>query len=292
MTELAQLVVSGLATGAIYAIAAMGFTLLWQTSGAINFAQGEFVMLPGFFMLGFLLVPNMPLLGAFLLTVLLSALVLGWGFKRGIVDPMLRHGVLPLVIATIALGIALKHIVKVAYSVEAQPFPNLFPPGVWKAGGVAVSIHDIGVLAVTLVLVGGLQLFLARTTTGRAMQAVAQNQDAARILGIDVPRMILLTFIINGILAATAALLVTPIYLAKFDLGESLGLKAFYAAIIGGFNQMRGALVGGLLIGVLENLSAAYVSHQYKDAVALVLFVAIILFRPAGLLGKSEERRV
>src|SRR5512138_3672598 len=101
MTELAQLVVSGLATGAIYAIAAMGFTLLWQTSGAINFAQGEFVMLPGFFMLGFLLVPNMPLLGAFLLTVILSAIVLGWGFKRGIVDPMLRHGVLPLVIATI-----------------------------------------------------------------------------------------------------------------------------------------------------------------------------------------------
>jgi branched-chain amino acid transport system permease protein len=124
------------------------------------------------------------------------------------------------------------------------------------------------------------------------MQAVAQNQDAARILGIDVPRMILLTFVINAVLAATAALLVTPIYLAKFDLGESLGLKAFYAAIIGGFNQMRGALLGGLLIGVLENLSAAYVSHQYKDAVALVLFVAIILFRPEGLLGKPEERRV
>lgn len=292
MTELAQLLVSGLATGAIYAIVAMGFTLLWQTSGTINFAQGEFVMVPGFLMLGFLLVPGMPLLLAFALAVFVSAVVLGAGFKRAVVDPMIRHGVLPLVIATIALGIALKHMVKVSYSVEAQPFPNLFPDGVWRAGGVALSLHDVGVLAVTAALVVALQLFLARTTTGRAMQAVAQNPEAARVLGIDVGRMILLTFVINAALAATAALLVTPIYLAKFDLGEALGLKAFYAAIIGGFNQVRGALVGGLLVGVLENLAAAYVSHEYKDAVALVLFVAVILFRPEGLVGRREERRV
>jgi branched-chain amino acid transport system permease protein len=121
---------------------------------------------------------------------------------------------------------------------------------------------------------------------------VAQNPEGARVLGLDVERMIKLTFVINAVLATAAALLVAPVYLAKFDLGEVLGLKAFFAAIIGGLNQMRGALVGGLLLGVVENFAAAYVSAQYKDAVALALFVIVILFRPEGLVGRVEERKV
>ena len=141
-------------------------------------------------------------------------------------------------------------------------------------------------------IVIGLQLFLNRTVTGRAMQAVAQNTDAARVLGINVQRMVLYTFLINAVLAVVAALLVTPIYLAKFDMGESIGLKAFYAAIIGGFNQTRGALLGGVLVGVLENLTGAYVSPAYKEGVALLLFLVVIIFRPEGLLGKAEERKV
>src|SRR6185312_14949862 len=131
-----------------------------------------------------------------------------------------------------------------------------------------------------------------RTLTGRAMQAVAQNTDAARVLGIDVNRMVLYTFLINAALATVAALLVTPTYLAKFDMGDSIGLKAFYAAIIGGFNQTRGALLGGVLVGVLENLVGHYVAPSYKEGVALMLFLVVIVFRPEGLLGKTEERKV
>jgi len=291
ITELLQLVLSGLAVGAIYALVAMGFTLLWQTSGTINFAQGEFVMLPAFLMLGAIVALGLPLWAGFLLALALSAALLGAGFKRGVVDPMIRHGVLPLVIATIALGIAMRHAVKVIYSAEAQPFPALFPDGVLRLAGIVLSWADLGSFAVAAALILGLQLFLARSLTGRAMQATAQNAELARVLGVDVDRMILYTFLINAGLAAAAALLVTPVYLAKFDMGEALGLKAFYAAIIGGFNQMRGALVGGLLVGVLESLSAAYISHQYKDAVALVLFVAVILWRPEGLMGRAEARR-
>ena len=124
------------------------------------------------------------------------------------------------------------------------------------------------------------------------MQAVAQNTEAARVLGIDVKRMVLYTFLINAALAVVAALLITPTYLAKFDMGDSIGQKAFFAAIIGGFNQTRGALLGGVLIGVLENLVGFYVSPAYKEGVALMLFLVVILFRPEGLLGKAEERKV
>ena len=147
-----------------------------------------------------------------------------------------------------------------------------------------------GLLA--LLIVVGTQAFLARTVTGRAMQAVAQNTESASVLGINVPRMIFYTFAINAVLACAAALLVTPTYLAKFDMGESLGTKAFFAAIIGGFNNSRGALLGGLIVGVSENLAAAYISPAYKDAVALVIFMVVILFKPQGLLGKKEERKV
>jgi branched-chain amino acid transport system permease protein len=141
-------------------------------------------------------------------------------------------------------------------------------------------------------VVFGVQAFLAKTVTGRAMQAVAQNTESATVLGINVPKMIFYTFAINAVLAVVAAILVTPVYLAKFDMGDSLGTKAFFAAIIGGFNNSRGALLGGLIVGVSENLAAAYISPSYKDAVALVVFMVVILFRPQGLLGRKEERKV
>jgi branched-chain amino acid transport system permease protein len=291
LTDFLQLFISGLATGSIYALAALGFTLLWQASGTINFAQGEFVMLPAFMMLVFAAL-KLPLLVSFVLTCSVAVLVLGWAFKRGLADPLLRFGMMPIVVATIGLAIALRNGVRAGYSAEAHPFPSLFADKLFNVAGVTVTLADIGTLAFALVLVLGTQAFLARTVTGRAMQAVAQNTDSATVLGIDVPRMIFYTFAINAVLACAAALLVTPTYLAKFDMGESLGTKAFFAAIIGGFNNSRGALLGGLIVGVCENLAAAYISPTYKDAVALVIFMAVILFKPQGLLGRRVERKV
>jgi len=292
LEQLAQLVISGLATGSIYALAAMGFTLLWQASGTINFAQGEFVMLPAFIILAGMEWFGLPLYASFLLALLISSLLLGLAFKRMLVDPMIRHGVLPLIIATIALGIFLSEGVKTFYSAEAQPFPDLLPEGLFRVGGVVVSYHDIGVMAVALVLIIALQLFLSRTMTGRAMQATAQNPETARVLGVNIERMILYTFVINAVLVTVAAILVTPVYLAKFDNGASLGLIAFIAAIVGGFNQMRGALLGGLMIGVINNLTVAYLSAAYRDAIPLILLIVVILFKPEGLLGRREERTV
>jgi branched-chain amino acid transport system permease protein len=291
MTDFLQLFLSGMATGSIYAVAALGFTLLWQASGTINFAQGEFVMLPAFIMLGFNAL-GAPLLVSFVLTCGVAVLVLGWGFKRGIADPLLRFGMMPIVVATIGLAIAMRSFVRAGFSAEAHPFPSLFADKLFNIAGVTVTLADVGTLALSLLLVLGTQAFLAKTVTGRAMQAVAQNTDSATVLGINVPRMIFYTFAVNALLACAAALLVTPTYLAKFDMGESLGNKAFFAAIIGGFNNSRGALLGGLIVGVCENLAAAYISPTYKDAVALVIFMLVILFKPQGLLGKKAERKV
>ena len=291
MGDFVQLIVSGTATGAIYALAALGFTLLWQAAGVINFAQGEFVMLPAFAMLFFIAV-GAPLWLSFLLTCAVAAVVLGAGFKRLIVDPLIKHGVIPLVIATLGLSIAVKSSVRAGYSAEAHPFPSPFPAGQFSLAGINVSYADVGTLFLAGAIVVGLQAFLNKTVTGRAMQAVAQNTEAAKVLGIDVRRMVLYVFVINAVLAVVAALLITPTYLAKFDMGDSIGQKAFFAAIIGGFNQTRGALLGGVLIGILENLVGFYISPAYKEGVALVLFMLVILFRPEGLLGKSEERKV
>src|SRR6266568_4502232 len=246
MSNLLDLLLAGLATGAIYAIVAVGFTLLWQTSQTINFAQGEFVMLPAFLMLA-ATHAGAPFWLAILIGILLSMLLLGLAFKLLLVDPMLRHGVLPLAIATLALAIA---------------------------------------------TVIGLTLLLNRTSIGHQMQAAAQNPTVARIIGVPVERMILLTFLINAFLVALASLLITPIYLAKFSSGEVLGLAAFIAAIVGGFNSIRGAIAGGLLIGIVDNLAAAYVSTQYRAAVPMILLIVIILLRPQGLLGRAEERTV
>jgi branched-chain amino acid transport system permease protein len=291
MSNLLDLLIAGLATGAIYAIVAVGFTLLWQTSQTINFAQGEFVMLPAFLMLA-AMHAGVPFWLAIIIGMLLSMLLLGLGFKLLLVDPMLRHGVLPLAIATMALAIGIKEAVKQFFSAEASPFPSIVPAGDIAILGRQVSVQSLGVLALAIAAVIGLTALLNRTSIGHQMQATAQNPVVARIIGIPVERMILLTFLINAFLVALASILITPIYLAKFSSGEVLGQAAFIAAIVGGFNQVRGAIAGGLLIGVVDNLAAAYVSTQYRAAVPMILLIAIILLRPQGLLGRAEERTV
>ncbi len=292
MAEFFQLLVSGLATGSIYALAAVGFTLLWQASKVINFAQGEFVMLPAFFILIGTQVLGWNFIVALLFALICTLVLLGYFFKRVIIDPMLPHGVLPIVIATIALGIVMRDSVKEFYSAEAQPFPAVFSEETVSVFGAVISVQDIAILITSLAAITLLQVFLTRTRTGRCMQATAQNRAVAEILGVNVKRMILYTFLINAALALMASVLISPIYLAKFSNGQSIGLIAFIAAIVGGFNQVRGALVGGLLIGVIDNLSAAYISAEYRTAFPLILLIIIILVRPQGLLGTAEERTV
>lgn len=292
MAEFVAFLIAGIATGAIYALAAIGFTLVWQTSQTINFAQGEFVMLPAVLVLLAIKLLGAPLWLGALVGIVAFILVFGVGFKLIVVDPMIRHGVLPLAIATMALSTIMKEGAKDGFSAEAQNFPSFVPTDTVEILGAAVSLQHVAIIVVALAAIGLLQWFVGGTKLGRQMQATAQNPTVARILGIPVERMVLLTFVINAALAVVASVLISPLYLAKFSNGETIGLFAFIAAIVGGFNQVRGALVGGLLIGVVDSLAAAYVSTQYRLAVPLILLVVIILLKPEGLMGRKEERRI
>ena len=283
-----QLFIKGLSLGAVYALIAIGFSLLWQTSRTINFAQGEFVTLPAFLMVLLALVLKVPFGIALILTIIISGFVLGYLMNRLLVRPLIEEGVLPLVVATIALGFMMRDSLIVAWTPEALYFPSLVPKKPLHLGDATFSVVDLWNIFVATLIICGLHLFVKRTKTGKALQAVSQNRDVANILGINAPKMILLAFMINAVIAAFSAILIAPIYMVKYDMGVELGLKAFYAAIIGGFNQTRGALLGGLLVGLIETFTAAYISTHYKGAFVLIVLMVVILFKPEGLLGEKE----
>jgi branched-chain amino acid transport system permease protein len=283
-----QVLIGGLSIGAVYALVAVGFCLVWQTSRTINFAQGEFIAMPAFLILLFCKTFNLSLLLALSLTVIITPLILGVVMKRTIVQPLLKAGILPLVVATLALSILLRNSF-VLYTKESEAIPSIISRESVNFGKIVLSYLDIGTIAFTILIIIGLQLFVRRTKLGKAMQAVSQNRETANIVGINVSKIITLTFIINAIFATMAAILIAPVYMVKYDMGILLGLKAFYSAIIGGFNQVKGALLGGILVGVIETFTAAYLSTQYKQVVLLVILIVVILVKPEGLLGTKEE---
>jgi branched-chain amino acid transport system permease protein len=289
VTDFIQLLVAGISIGSIYAMTAIGFVLLWQTSNTINFAQGEFVVLPAFTMVLFLMVFRLPFAAAMLATVLVSTLLLGLLVKEVIVARLLQMGVLPLVIATIGLSLLIRYSLQQFWTPLALPFPPLFSRVPIRLATILLSWEELMNVLCAGIIIGALHLFITRTKLGWAMQAVAQNRTLAAVLGLDVSRLVTFTFMLNAALTAVAAVLIAPVYLVKYDIGISLGLKAFYAAIIGGFNQIRGALLGGLLVGVVETFSAAYVSSQFRDAFALVILIAVLLLKPEGIWGVKEE---
>jgi branched-chain amino acid transport system permease protein len=289
VTDFVQLLVAGVAIGSIYAMAAIGFVLLWQTSNTINFAQGEFVVVPAFAMVLFFIVFQLPFVAALLATVLLSTVLLGLLVKEVLVTRLLRMGVLPLVIATIGLSLLIRYSLQQFWTPLALPFPPLFSREPIRLATLVLSWEDLMNVLMAGLVIGALHLFITRTKLGWAMQAVAQNRTLATVLGINVSRLVTITFVLNAALTAVAAILIAPVYLVKFDIGVGLGLKAFYAAIIGGFNQIRGALLGGLLVGVVETLAATYISSHFRDAFALAILIAVLLLKPEGLWGVKEE---
>ncbi len=289
MTDILQLFVAGVSFGSIYAMAAIGFVLLWQTSKTINFAQGEFVTVPAFAMVLFLTVFHLPFGVALVATVIVSILLLGLLVKKLLVERLLRMGVLPIVIATIGLSMLIRYSLQQFWTPLALPFPPVFSAGPIRVGGVIFSSEDLLNVLTAAFVIATLQLFIRRTKLGWAMQAVAQNRDLAAVLGINVSRLVGLTFMLNAALAAAAAILIAPVYLVKYDMGIGIGLNAFYAAIIGGFNQIRGALLGGLLVGLVETYSAAYFSNEFRDSFIMAILIGVLLLKPEGIWGIREE---
>jgi len=286
-----QFLLSGLTTGSTYALIAIGFSLIHNATGIVNFAQGEFVMLGGMFMVTFLSLLRLPMPLAFFLTVL-SVAAIGLLLERGPIRRARSKEILILVMITVGASIFIKGLSMLLWGKNPMTLPPFSGEAPIVFLGAAVMPQSIWTFAITVFVVAGLNYFFKGTVTGKAMRAVAASRRSALLTGIPVDRMILLSFTLSGALGAVAGMILTPITTTSYDVGVMLGLKGFSAAILGGYGSMPGAVVGGLLLGILESLSAGLISSEYKDALAFLVLLTVLFFKPSGILGRGRLRRV
>lgn len=290
MAELLQFAFSGLTVGAIYALVALGFTLIYKASDIINFAQGEFVMLGGMTTV-FAAQAGIPLPFAALLAVIATTAI-GLALHRFAVAPARGAAPVALIMITIGASIFLRGVAQIVFDKRFHSLPSLFGNDPIKFGGAAILPQSLVVLASAALIVFVLWLFIERTMLGKAVIATAANRLAARLIGVDTRSIVDFSFAVSATIGAIAGILITPIALTSYDAGTLLALKGFAAAMLGGIGSAPGAVVGGLLIGMIEALSAGYVSSNYKDAVAFLTILGVLIFIPHGLFGRAKVERV
>jgi len=290
MADFLQFCFSGLTVGAVYALVALGFTLIVNASDVINFAQGEFVMLGGMAAV-FLAMAGVPLPWAALIAVLATVAV-GLVLYRLAIEPARGASAVTLIMITIGASIFLRGAAQVVFDKRFHSLPHVLGSDPIRLGGAAIMPQSLVVLAGAAVIVVLLWLFVDRTLLGKAVIATAANRLAARLVGIDTRRIVGLSFAVSAAIGAVAGILVTPITLTSYDVGTLLALKGFAAAMLGGIGSAPGAVLGGLMLGMLEAFSAGYLSSKYKDAVAFLVILAVLLAMPQGLLGRGRVERV
>lgn len=283
---LSQYFISGLTNGAIYALIALGFGIIFNSTTIINFAQGEFVMLGAMCAISiYHLVPSLPL--AFAGGVIIVSLV-GLVFERLALRPVGEASPLTLIIITVGAGVFLKGVAMLLWGKESYTLPPFSGEAPLHLGPATLLPQNLWVLGLTLVLVLALEAFFRLTLMGKAMRACAYNPRAARLVGIPASRMVQLSFALSALLGAGAGILIAPLTLGVYDMGTILGLKGFAAAIIGGLGSLLGGVLGGLLLGLAESFTSGLISSGYKDAVAFLLLLVVLFLRPRGLLGGRE----
>ena len=287
MAELLQFVFSGLTVGAIYALVALGFTLIYKASDIINFAQGEFVMLGGMTTV-FVAHAGVPLPLAALIAIIATT-VIGLALHRFAIEP--ARGATSVMI-TIGASIFLRGTAQIVFDRRFHSLPPLLSADPIQFGGAAILPQSLVVLTTATVIVVVLWLFIERTILGKAVIATAANRLAARLVGIDTGRIVAISFAVSAAMGAIAGVLITPITLTSYDMGTLLALKGFAAAMLGGIGSAPGAVVGGLLIGMFEALAAGYLSSNYKDAVAFLIILIVLVAIPQGLFGRAKIERV
>ena len=290
MAEFLQFAFSGLTVGAVYALVALGFTLIYNASDVVNFAQGEFVMLGGMTTV-FLALMGVPLPLAALLAVLVAVAV-GLALHRFAIEMARGANVVVLIIITIGASIFLRGVAQVVFDKNFHSLPPLFGNEPFRFGGAAILPQSLVVLAGAVIIVALLWAFIDRTLFGKAVIATAANRLAARLVGIDTRRIVGFSFAVSAAIGAVAGILATPITLTSYDVGTMSALKGFAAAMLGGIGSAAGAVVGGVLLGLFEAFAAGYLSSQYKDAVAFLVILAVLFARPQGLFGRGSVERV
>jgi branched-chain amino acid transport system permease protein len=288
--QLAQYLLSGLTVGAIYALVALGFSIIYNASHVINFAQGEFVMIGGMATVS-LLGAGLPLALAALGAVALAALI-GMALARFAVQPARGASVVTLIIITIGAAILLRGLASIVWDKRIHALPAFSGDAPIALAGATLAPQSLWVIGVTALAVAALWGFFNRTLAGKAILAVSHNRLAAQLMGISVQRVLLVSFALSAALGALAGILIGPITFTSWDVGVMLGLKGFAAAILGGMGSGPGAVVGGLTLGLLESLGAGYLSSAYKDAIAFIVMLAVLMLMPGGLLGGRATERV
>ena len=289
--QLIQYIFTGVTVGSIYALVALGFNIIYNVTEIINFAQGEFMMLGGLIMVFFAAIVHLPLPLSFLLTVVVVTGV-GALMERLTINPLKNATVLTMIIVTIAVSILLKGIAMFTWGKDPYilpPFSRAEPIFIF---GAAIQTQTLWVLFMTAVVVVLLSLFFKKTRYGKAMLACADNPEAARLVGIKVNIMVLISFALSAAIGAVAGAVITPISLMEYDRGALLGLKGFGAAVLGGLGSFYGAVVAGFFLGIIESLCAGLLSSGYKDAVALLLLLLVLFVRPSGLFGNVEASKI
>ena len=286
LAPLLQYFISGLTNGAIYALIALGFGIIFNTTTIINFAQGEFVMLGAMCAISiYHLAPSLPL--AFLGGVIIVSLV-GLAFERLALRPVGEASPLTLIIITVGAGVFLKGVAMLLWGKESYTLPPFSGEAPLHLGPATILPQNLWVLGLMLALVLALEAFFRLTLTGKAMRACAYNLRAARLVGIAASRMVQLSFALSALLGAGAGILIAPLTLGVYDMGTMLGLKGFAAAIIGGLGSLLGGVLGGLLLGLAESFTSGLISSGYRDAVAFLLLLVVLFLRPRGLLGGRQ----
>jgi branched-subunit amino acid ABC-type transport system permease component len=290
MAEFLQFIFAGLTTGAVYALAALGFTIIYNASGVINFAQGDFLML-GAMISAAMTQAHVPLLAALPAAALLTMIV-GGLIQRFAIRPAGNADVVSLIIITIGASLFIQGVVLIVMDRNQHSLPAFSGDHTLRVAGAFVQPQALWVWGVVAVLVIAVALFFRTTLSGKAMLAVAFNRDAARLVGINVQKVLLISFCLSALLGGVAGIVAAPITTTNYEIGLMFGLKGFVAATLGGLGSGVGAVIGGLLVGLLEAFVAGYVSSAYKDVVPFVLIIFALLLMPQGLFGARLTERV
>jgi len=276
--------------GCVYGLIALGFVLIFKATEVINFAQGEMIMIGAFIAYTLITMFKIPFGLTFLLTPVICA-VFGIFLERVLMRPLIGEPIVSIIIVTIGLSITLRAFAGMIWSYDTLAYPQIFSEEPIKIGGVFLAPVDLWVILVTVFLVILLFLFFKFTTLGISLQASAQNPLASLLMGISVKKVYRLTWAISGLIGAVAGIIITPITFLSVNMGY-LGLKAFPAAVIGGFDSIPGAIIGGIIIGISENLAGLYLPIWFKDIFAFVIMIIVLMIRPEGIFGTHEQKKV
>ena len=290
MSELLQFLFSGLTVGAVYALVALGFTIIYNASDVVNFAQGEFVMLGGMLTVS-AYAAGLPLPLAALIAVIATAGV-GVALNKLAIEPARGAPVVSLIIITIGASIFLRGAAQVLFGKQIHRFPSFSGDTPLRIGGATILPQSLWVMAGGIAVFIALYLFFTKTLTGKAVMATSNNRLAAQLVGIHTNWVMTLSFALSAAIGALAGVLITPITNTSYDVGIALALKGFAAAMLGGMGNPKGALVGGILLGIIEALTAGYLSSQYKDAAAFIVILLVLFIMPQGLFGAKQTERV